>query len=163
MDGNEYSRREFLRTFAVLSTASLVVGLNAGCSESRSTPALYGPPPPNYTHPEVISIYFIDSQSNRILLQNNQTVPIQVVCHIEFSKSMNTAVPVTISFADSAGNTVPISKSWQNDLTLVVTPVSQLLLNTTYTLSAGSDAEDTFGNKISLTADATASFKTVSV
>jgi Big-like domain-containing protein len=158
MDGNEYSRREFLRRFAVLSSASLIV-LNSGCSEPIGQD-MYGPPPANLVHPEVTAIYFTDSQSNKIFLQNNQSVPVQVVCRIDFSKSMNTAAPVTISFADSAGNIAPISQSWANDLTLVITPISQLLFNTTYTLSVGNDAEDAFGNRIILTADATVTFKT---
>jgi hypothetical protein len=155
MDGNEYSRREFLKTFAMLSAASLIVGLNSGC-------AVYGPPSAGTGPLDVMTIYYLDSLSNTILLRNNQNVPVQVVCRIDFSKTMNTAVPVTMSFADSAGNVVPISQAWANDLTLVVTPISQLLFNTAYTLSVGNDAEDTFGNKITLTADATASFKTVS-
>jgi hypothetical protein len=169
MGGNAYSRREFLRTFAMLSSVSLLVGLNGGCGSSTPSPApvygpvaVYGPPPINLTRPAVTAIYFSDSQSNKILLQNNQNVPVQVVIRIDFSKSMNTTAPVTISFADSAGSIVPVSKSWANDLTLVVTPISQLNINTTYTLSTGDDAQDTFGNKIILTIDATATFKTVS-
>jgi hypothetical protein len=169
MGGNEYSRREFLRTFAMLSSASFVV-LNSGCGSSDPQdnrvlygPApVYGPPPINLTRPVVTEVYIVDSQSNKILIQNNQNVPVQAVFRIDFSKSMNTTAPATISFTDSAGNAVPITKSWANDLTLVVTPISQLNINTTYTLSAGNDAEDTFGNKIALTADATVSFKTVS-
>ena len=107
-------------------------------------------------------MYFIDGQSNKILLQNNQNVPVQIVCRIDFSKSMNTGSPITIGFTDSTGNAVPISQAWANDLTVIVTPVSQLLVNTAYTLSVGNDAEDIYGNKITLTVDATVSFKTVS-
>jgi Bacterial Ig-like domain len=167
MGGTEYSRREFLRRFAMLSSASLI-GLSFGCADTREDAPVYGPvvaygpPPINLTRPAVTAIYFIDSQSSTILLQNNQNVPVQVICRIDFSKSMNTAVPVTISFDDSAGTVVPVSQLWANDLTLVVTPISQLNINTTYTLSVGNDAEDTFGNKIVLTAAAAATFRTVS-
>jgi hypothetical protein len=159
MGGNEYSRREFLKTFAMLSSASLV-GLNSGCAGPVAMDA-YGPPPANM-RPEVTEVYFIDSQSTKIFLPNNQNVPVQVQCRIDFDKSMNTAAPVMISFADSAGNAVPKSQAWANDQTMVVTPVSQLLLNTAYTLSVGNDAEDTFGNKIVLTEVATATFRTFS-
>ncbi len=172
MGRNEYSRREFLKTFAMLSSAS-VIGLSFGCAEPQDGAlygpaalygpvALYGPPPVNLVHPEVTAIYFIDDQSTRILLQNNQNVPVQVVCRIDFSKSMNTTMPVTISFTDPAENAVPISQAWANDLTLIVTPTSQLLFNSAYALSVGNDAEDIYGNKITLTVDATVSFRTVS-
>lgn len=163
MDANEYSRREFLRKFAMLSSASLLVGLNGGCgsSGSQDNRVLYGPLPAEFERPVVNSIYLTDSQSNRIPLQNNVNVPVQVVCLIDFSKSMNTTAPAAISFSDAAGNSVPVSTAWANDSTLVITPVSQLSFGTTYTLSLGNDAEDIFGNRIVLTADAGATFTTV--
>lgn len=162
MDGNEYSRREFLRRFAMLSSASLL-GLNFGCSDAGPGAeygpiALYGPAPVN--NPMVSAIYFIDSQSNYIPLQNNQSVFILFACFIDFSKDMNTSAPTTMAFTDASGNAVPFTKSWINPRTLEVTPITPLQFNTTYTLSVGNDAEDILGNKITLTADATATFIT---
>ena len=159
MDKNEYSRREFLRGCAMLSSASLLIGLNSGCGPP-DTRGLNVPLPVENERPVVNSIYFTDSQATRIALQNNVNVPVQVVSLIDFSKSMNTAAPIKISFTDSAGNAVPFSESWANDLTLTVTPLSQLLFGTTYTLFVR-DAQDAFGNNIVLTANAGATFKTV--
>jgi hypothetical protein len=123
---------------------------------------VYGPPPVEYIRPQVISLYYIDSQSKKILLQNNQGVPVQLVCLIDFSKDINTTAPVSIAFIDAAGLAVPISKSWRNPMTLEVAPLSQLLFDTAYSCTVGDDAEDTFGNKIYFTPDATATFRTVS-
>jgi hypothetical protein len=164
MDRNEYSRREFLRRFAMFSSASLLIGLNTGCGSSDPEKvrviALYGPVPVYGPLVLVDAIYFNDNQSNRIPLQNSQNVFILVVCLVDFSKDMNTSAPTTITFNDSAGRTVPFSKSWRNSRTLEVAPLSQLLFNTTYTLSVGNDAEDTLGNKIILTPGAAATFRT---
>lgn len=161
MDGNEYSRREFMRRFAMLTSLSLLIGLNNGCGFSDNS-GLFTRLPDEAVPPVVNSIYFTDSQANRIALKNNVNVPVQIVFLIDFSKSMNTVAPITISFTDSAGNAVLFSKSWANDLTLTITPLSQLLLGTTYTLSVGRDAQDIFGNRIVLTPDAGATFTTVS-
>ena len=163
MSKKKFSRRQFLKTFAMASSASLF-GLNSACgsSELHGARVVYGPPPLNIVHPEVTMIYFLDGQSNKILLRNNPGVPVQVVCRFDFSKSMNTTAPVTITLKNGADASVLISKSWANDLTLVVTPVSGLQFNTDYILSLGTDAEDIYGNKVTLTAGATASFKTVS-
>ena len=165
MDRNAYSRREFLKTFALLSSTSLIAGLSPGCgfSENPFPPqAAYGPMPPENTTPEVAAIYYIDNQANRVLLPGNQSVPVQIVCRIDFSKAMNTTALITINFADSAGYAVPISKAWTTDQTLTLTPVSQLASDTVYSVSVGSDAQDIYGNAIQLTAAAAASFRTVS-
>ncbi len=161
ISGKEFSRREFLRTFALLSSSTLLVGLNSGCGTSSGVPrALYGPAPPNVTHPEVSSFYYMDAQSNHVTLDSNQNVPVQVACLIEFTKDMNTSKQVTISFSDAALNPVPFSKSWQDARTLSVTPSSSLSPGTSYTLGIGDDAEDTYGNTLYPPGGASITFKT---
>ncbi len=162
--GKKFSRREFLRTFALLSSSTLFAGLNSGCGTSTSGPvarAAYGPPPPSVSHPEVSSIYYLDSQSNHILLANNQNVPVQVSCMIEFIEDMNTAIQVSIAFTDSTPAAVPFTQSWPDARTLAVTPSSPLAAGTMYTLGIGDDAEDTYGNTLYPPGGISITFKTV--
>ncbi len=161
MISGNFSRREFLRTFALLSSSSLLIGLNSGCGSSDPVPrVLYGPLPPNATHPEVSSVYYLDAQSNHVLLANNQNVPVQVACLMEFTKDMNTSIPVAIALTDSTPAAVPFTRSWQDARTIAVTPSSPLAADTAYTLGVGDNAEDTYGNALYPPGGTSITFKT---
>ncbi len=156
------SRREFLRTFAMLSSSALVAGLNNGCggSSDPNPRAMYGPSPPNLTRPMVRSFYYVNAQLNRVDLFNNQYVPVQVTCLVEFTKDMNTSKQVTISFTDSTPAVVLFTQSWQDARTLSIAPSSPLATGTSYTLGVGGDAEDTYGNTLYPSGGTSITFKT---
>ena len=159
MDQNDYSRREFLKRFAALSSASLLLGMT-GCAEYGPSPvAAYGPGPAG--DPRVTRIYSIDVNANRVVLADNQSVPIDSAFEIQFSTRMDTTAPLTVVLHDDTNNNavaldLPV---WGNDYSASVTPSAVLLNNTAYTLSV-TDATSAAGKKLVIDSNAAASFKT---
>jgi Big-like domain-containing protein len=159
LSDNEYSRRAFLKKFALLSAGSLSLSaITLACYGP-----VYGPAPSNFIQPTVTAMYFTGSQSNLILLQGSQDVPVHTTFLIEFSKAMNASAPNTVYFSDSDNNTVPYTKAWKDSsaYSLAVTPSADLRQDAGYTIRMGADAADTDGNQINLDGNATAVFKTV--
>jgi hypothetical protein len=159
----DYTRREFLRTFAALSSASLLLSVSMGCGNEPFVGGMYGPPPVGST--VVSGIYYVDAQSNNILLQGNQNVPVHTQFVINFSAAMlMSSVAGTINFIDSGNNSIACTKTWDTtnsqNSTIKVIPDSDLLHNESYKLSVGPSAMDSNGRYLNVTADATAYFKT---
>lgn len=166
----DYSRRAFLKKFAMLSSASMLMGIGIGCSSPNGTApvygpvAVYGPQPVGST--TVTGIYFVDSQSTQALLQGSQAVPVHTQFMINFSADVNMAsVADAITFVDSGNNAVACSKAWDTtnfqNRTINVIPASDLSHGTSYALGVGAGATDSNGSSISVTNDATADFKTI--
>jgi Big-like domain-containing protein len=151
------SRREFLRKFAYLSGGALML--------SATTMACYGPggvyPDDGLAAPVVAGIFFLDPQSHTTPLQNNQDVPVHTKFTIEFSKDMNSSVPVAVDCTDSNNNPVAFDKAWDSIRILGLTPSADLAHAVTYQINI-TDAEDTMGFKIQITNNASATFKTAS-
>ncbi len=147
------SRREFLIKFAMVSGGALML--------SATSLACYGPMPRENALPSVIGMYFIDGQSLKVLLQDNQNVPPHTTFVIDFSTSVNTSAPTTIVLVDTNNIPVAYDTTWDDSVTLSVDPVSDLSFNSVFTLSI-EDAEDTLGNRLNPYASATATFKTAS-
>jgi hypothetical protein len=169
MNSKDYSRREFLMTFAVLSTAPLLANMLSGCGIGGGGdgpgPVSYGPAP----NPEVIvnGIVFLDAQSNQVNLSGNQTVPVHTSFIIQFSGLINVAsVPAATTFIDSNNNPVAFTtssgQSAQYSISVTITPTADLLPNSNYTLSIGDTATDSYGDKLIVDANASAAFKTMS-
>lgn len=153
MEDKNYSRRDFLISFATLSSASMLLSLSAGCG------GVYGPAPVAYGR--VSGIYYTDERSNLSILTNTQIVPIHTAFTIDFSVNMKSDVLPIISFTELARNSEVICiKTWKNNTTLIVTPSTPLVLNSAYKISIV-DAVDSNGNKISIDSFATITFNTV--
>ncbi len=149
-----YSRRSFLKKFALLSAGSLALGATAM--------ACYGPPrTERLTAPEVIGMYYLDAQTGNIPLQNNLSVPVNAKFLVLFSEQMNVNVPAVIVFTDHNNVAVDNTKTWENGTMLSVSPVSNLQFSTQYTLQVA-DAESAQGFKLVSTSNATAVFTTAS-
>ncbi|MBI5233056.1 MAG: Ig-like domain-containing protein [Deltaproteobacteria bacterium] len=164
----ECSRREFLRKFAMLSSASILLGVSTGCgsgsSGSQNMNAVYGPSPVPLYGPAPVSpvsgMFFLDSKSAKVNLGNNQSVPIHTSFTIGFYVDFSTSTPATITFTDANGTAVANTQSWADSHTLVVTPSADLLNDTLYTLRIN-DVTLTNGVKYDLSPFATTTFKTV--
>lgn len=170
MGNKGYSRRDFLRNFAMMSSASLLLGLSTGCGSSDSSSnnvpgrALYGPAPvygPGPVIPVVNGMFFLDSESKQVALNNNQDVPIHTTFKVGFGVDLSTTVPATITFTDANDNAVANTQAWEDSRALVVTPSADLLHDTKYMLIIN-DVTDTNGVKRNLYGAALATFKTVS-
>jgi hypothetical protein len=155
MNNIDCSRREFLRKFAYLSGGALML--------SATTMACYGPmgvyPEDRLAAPVVAGIFFLDAQSHSTPLQNSQGVPIHAKFTIQFSKDMNSLVPVAVDCVDSSNNPVAFDKAWDSIRIMGLTPTTDLAHAMTYQLNV-TDAEDTVGFKIQITESALATFKT---
>lgn len=150
---DDCSRRVFLKKFAFISAGALML--------SATAMACYGPmSPENAPYPQVSDVQFMDALNHATSLQGVQTVPVHTVFLFVFTKNMNTAISPTIQFNDQSNVAVVFSETWYDSLTLSITPNADLSSNTGYTIGVGNDAEDSQGNKIFLTAKATATFKT---
>jgi hypothetical protein len=162
VNNKDYSRREFLRTFAALSSAPLLVNILGCGSDSTSgggNYALYGPNPVGVT---VVRMIFLDDQTNQVALSGNQSVPVHTSFLIQFSGPMNVAtVAAAITFADSNNSPVAFGTSWdQYDVNLTITPTADLVPNVNYTLAVDDNATDSNGTRLTVNANASASFKT---
>lgn len=171
MNSKDYSRRDFLRTFAALSAAPLLAGVLSGCGRAgteqvnqveHGTVALYGPSP---TGVMVNGMVFLDAQSNQVQLSGNQAVPVHTSFVIQFGGLMNVAsIAAAITFVDSSNNPVAFAASAdqnaQYSVNITVTPTADLLPNTNYTLSINDTATDSYGNKLVINANASAPFRT---
>jgi Bacterial Ig-like domain len=160
MNSKEYSRSEFLRTFAVLSSAPLLASMLAGCGSSESLPPnLYGPGPVNVT---VGRMVFLDAQSNQVALSENQSVPVHTSILIQFSGPMNAAsVVAAITFANTNNAPVAFGTNWdQYDVNATITPSADLAPGTNYTLAVSGSATDSNGRGLTVNANSSASFKT---
>jgi hypothetical protein len=161
MAHNEYSRRDFLKTFAALSSAPLLLGVNTGCG-NNSLPqvgAVYGPPPVGST--TVSGIYFIDGQSNHVPLADNQNVPLHTSFLVEFSADINTynATLDPVRITDSGNNALAHAIVWTDSRRVGITPSADLLPDSPYTLQLTDYIWDTNGDMVDLS-NASASFKT---
>ncbi len=159
MRTENYSRREFLKTFALISSAPLLVNVLAACSDPVAG-AAYGPPP--YTQVSVTGIYFLDAQSHTVKLADNQNVPAHTSFTIQFNTAMNMdSVLTAITFVDSGNTPVAFAALAQDERTMGLTPSADLAHNSTYTLSVNNNAVDASGNsRLLVDANATATFKT---
>ncbi len=156
MMNDDYSRREFLKKFAYLSSGALML--------SVTTTACYGPMGSQQEYPMVSGIYFLDAEGRNMLLQNIQNVPLQTKFTIEFTDDMNTATPASVSLTGPANTSVGCdNKVWETVRLLTVVPAENLAPDTEYTLRLGDDTKDARGYNLWLTESATAVFKTVTV
>ncbi len=148
------SRRAFLKKFAVLSAGTLALGATAM--------ACYGPPgAERLTAPEVSGMYYVDAQAGNIPLRNSPSVPVNAKFRVQFSEEMNAGVPPVIAFTDYNNVTVDTALAWENGTMLSVSPTSNLLFSTQYTLQVV-DAESARGFKLVSTVYASAAFTTAS-
>lgn len=162
---NDYSRRQFLKKFAALSSASLLFGINAGCGPSSTqdpTPevwAMYGPAP--ITDPAVSGIYYAVDHTTLLSLDGHQDVPIYCKFVINFTTRMNTATPPVVTLVDNGNNAIVLKTPvWETAFSASVMPSAALLNNSNYILSL-TDATDETGNMILIDSSASATFKTV--
>lgn len=169
-DNKEYSRRELLVRFAMLSSSSLLLGMTGcGGSSGPDLRAMYGPAPlygpvavPMYGAPFVPVVNhmsFLDSKSVKIKL-SSQSVPVHTSLTINFNVDFNTSAPATVTFTDASGNAVPNTQAWENSRTLSVTPSADLAHDTTYTLSID-EVTDSGGVRQNTKGAIVATFKTV--
>jgi hypothetical protein len=159
MDKKGYSRRDFLKTFAALSTAPLLAASLQSCGSEAYPGALYGPGPAGVT---VGRMVFLDAQSNQVQLAGNQSVPVHTSFLIQFSGPMNAAsVATAIVFTDSNNSPVAYGTSWdQYNVDVTITPSADLAHNTNYTLAVNDTATDSNGSRLTVNANSTAAFKT---
>ena len=105
-EDKEYSRRELLRNFAMLSSASLLLGLTGCGSGSDSGGTMYGPGPlygpPAPVIPLVNGNYFVDPGLKKITLLNNQSVLVRTSFSITFSVLRSGPASLRASTSDSA-------------------------------------------------------------
>jgi len=167
MNHDDCSRREFLKKFAALSTASVLFGINAGCSDPNNTGALYGPPPvalygPSpVTDPMVLGIYFVDADTTLVSLYGHTSVPINSKFVFKCTTDMSMTVPATVTLSDAGNNPVALNAPvWDDARSLSVTPSANLSNSTDYTLSL-TDAKDATGKSIIINSSASANFKTM--
>ncbi len=165
MDPKDFSRRDFLKAFAALSSASLLLSMQAGCGDPPATAAygpaaLYGPAPIN--GPRVNAIYFLDDRLCAVPLQDSQSVPLLAKFLVEFTDNMNASVlPAVYLTGPGEAPVAYDNKTWFTARILTLSPAQDLSPATEYTLRIGDDAEDLNGEKIYLTESATAAFRTV--
>ena len=154
MMDDDYSRREFLKKFAYLSSGALVL--------SVTTTACYGPMGAQQGYPMVSGIYFVNTDGSNGLLQNSQNVPLQTKFKIEFTDDMNFEAPASVFLTGPANTPVGCDNNvWETNRLLTVTPAQDLAPDTEYTLRVDDDAKDARGYNLWLTESATAVFKTV--
>jgi hypothetical protein len=160
MTDDDYTRREFLKKFALLSAGTVLSATFLACRPE----AVYGPGP--VAPCRVSGMHFVDAQSNQVPLNGNQSVPVHTQFLIEFSTTMSRSAPTTTTLTDSNSSPVAHSKTWDNGVSpypnhaIIVVPSSDLANNMEYTLRVGNDAYDTSGNRIEITDTATAVFRT---
>jgi Bacterial Ig-like domain len=118
-----------------------------------------GPGPVGVT---VGRMVFLDAQANQVTLSGNQSVPVHTSILIQFSSPMNAAsVAAAITFIDSNNFPVASGTSWyQYDVYATITPSADLAHNTDYTLAVNASATDSNGTRLTVNANASASFKT---
>jgi len=146
-------RHEFLRKIGKLwSGIILLSAILTAC------------PTNDYTSlPTVVGYYFDDANTQKIALRANMNVPVHTQFTFIFSRDMCTDfshVRPRLTFVDSHGIPVDFSMAWIDVRTLRVTPSSNLLYDTDYsvTINNASDSED---NPLNPYVNQTASFRTV--
>lgn len=157
MDREDCSRREFLRTFAALSTAPVIASVLSTC-------AVYGANPPGEV--TVNGMVFLDAQSNQVVLSGSQAVPVHASFVIQFNVTMNVAsIAAAVTFLDSNNNPVAFAVSSDQNaaysMNVTITPTADLVHNTNYMLSVNDTAADSYGTRLTVNANASAAFKTV--
>ncbi len=162
MNSENYSRREFLRTFAMMSSAPLLASILSGCGSSTTTnenKVMYGPSPVQPVLVVVMS--FLDAQSSPVELSGSRNVPVHTSFIIQFNTAMDmNSVAAAISFVDSGSSPVVFTASPQSDWSIQVTPSSDLASNSDYTLSVNNNAMSSGGSGLTVDAKSTATFKT---
>src|SRR5512147_1044932 len=127
MGDSDCSRREFLKKFAYLSGGALVL--------SATAMACYGPMgayEDRLAAPVVAGVFFLDAQSQITPLQNNQAVPVQTKFTIEFSKDMNSSVPVAVDCVDSNNDPIAFNHAWDSIRIFGLIPQADLAHAMTY-------------------------------
>ncbi len=148
------SRRAFLKRFALVSagTVATLSAATLGCPGI----GVYGPAPAP-SGPMIKGIYFLDPQSQKIALDNSQSVPVNAAFVVDFNYLMSN--PTTVSLTDYQNYPVDFETKWNDTFTLSVTPTSNLLFNTEYRLIVDAEQKSADPNSTIL-ANNTATFKT---
>lgn len=165
MDRKNYSRRDFLKTFAALSAAPLLANMIGGCGSTSSEPlnqVAYGPNPSSPVY--VNGMFFLDAQSNQMTLSGNQNVPVHTSFVIQFNDPMNvTSATAAITFIDANSNPVSYGTSWDYyGMIATISPSADLAHAACYTLSVKDTATNLSGTRLTVNANASAAFKTAS-
>lgn len=162
MNDENFNRREFLKKFALLSSAPLMAYSIYGCDSGPSTGAVYGPPPPDDTAPEVYGIYLHDAQVGDRDLNEDTNVPVDVSFEVEFTERMDDTTINGIHLrCDDDDTDVSFEGVWITSLIVLITPVNNLTQGNRYTLFVDESAKDLAGNAINLTQMSSASFETI--
>lgn len=132
MSGEEFSRRDFLRRFAALSSAAALVRFTSGCGPVTGG-AVYGPPFVEVGTVTVTGSYFLDSQSNRVLLNDSAAVPVSARFQLTFSGDVRSEL-FELSFVDAGNVTIPSDIAWLDLRTVEITPRGALSGATRYSL-----------------------------
>jgi hypothetical protein len=159
MENNDLTRRTFLRGFAALSSAVLLMGITGGCGSDGGggTPvygakALYGPPPVPVGTTIVSGMYYLDAGSNRVNLHDSTGVPVGARFEVVFSADM-TMISVYLGFVQNS-NPIAYDINWLDGHTAQIIPKAPLQANTKYTLLVTS-GKDNSGKALAKTDSAT--------
>ena len=155
------NRRTFLKQFVFLSSVPLLVQSLSGCPGSDSPVSMYGPPPNDYTSPEVEGMYIHEPQSGSGILDGKTDVPVDAGFEVEFTEQMDPSSLDSIHLRSDEDNLEIVSDTvWLTPRIAVITPVAPLKHAFQYTLFVEESARDTDGNAIDLTQGSSASFVT---
>lgn len=154
----ELNRRTFLKQFALLSAAPLIVQGLSGCLVPV---AMYGPWPIDYTSPEVEGMYIHEPQSGSGILYGRTDVPVDAGFEVEFTEQMDPSSLDGIHLRSDEDNLEIVSDTaWLTPWIAIITPVAPLEHALQYTLFVEETARDADGNTIDLTRESSASFVT---
>lgn len=121
------TRRNFLRRFAALSSAAVLMRFTTGCGDHSQGGGMYGP------GPVFSDIYYTDINGIKRIAEQSNNVPVNTKFDIAFTSTpIQNTLEVTFTTADGAA--VPNSATWLDTGSLEVVPASLLNPNTNFSL-----------------------------
>ena len=153
----EEERRKFLEKFALLSSASLVLG---GCSPN----VVYGPPPSEenettegldedalvvYGPPPTIKkslIFYQEAEGELLPLNQKDTLPLMPLIVIQFPTKMEETSQNSVNLMDAEEEALTVIKRWKSEAVLEIQPrEGEMHYDTPYTVVIDQGIQDREG------------------
>jgi hypothetical protein len=139
MDHGKVTRRKFLRGFAALSSAAVLMRFTTGCGNDDGVKyvPVYGPPVVQGGTTKVAGMYSVNAESVQADLHNNTSVPVNSRFKIVFSAAMRSD-PIGLDLEDASQKQVQYTQSWSDSFTVEIVPSADLQPATKYKLIVSS-------------------------
>jgi len=131
-----YSRRNFLRTFALASTGALIAGCKG--APDPQPKAVYGPRPITKLDYSKIGWYYVGSapDGKPVPLKDNKDTPVDAQFRIDLGNSVDSvkSIQTDIFITKDGGGLVDSHKSWAEERIISIVPSKPLLPGAGYSL-----------------------------